>query len=1159
MFDETDLGSVSELAEQAGVGETVASEALRAVRPPTEQTLRCLLKAFGVPFDDQWRGLFRAASAAGLRQRGEQRELERAAAARAAPVVFRSRSAPEMEQRRRLLAGHVHVRPDGDLPLVSQVRDRGLLGIHPAAPLRSSRPGVVLDAELPSYVLRDADGELRGHVRHGRDHGGLVLVHGPSTAGKTRAAAEAMWAELAGWALLVPVVPESLVHLAGVPLDLTRTVIWLNELDVYLGAGGRQAEALTRLLARPEKALVIATVRAHQLSDLEEGEGHLGSDDDRRPSQELPDRRTAAMVAGLLRRARRVRMERMFSAAELARAEELRVDARLADALKSAGRYGVAEALAAGPELLGLLRAHTDAPDGHFGGAALVHASVDAARVGWRRPLRHAVLRELLPHYVPSDLRQEVDEALFERSLRWARRRRRGFSRLLVDDESGSGVVAFDYLVDQAQTSLPQAPVPEVLWSALLGAATSEEALELGHHAQRWRQADVAVTAWRRAAGSSVAEVATEAASVLGRLLMERADPDGALPYLLQAAQGGDWWAGSVAVEWYAARRRYEEALAVFRWRATPGSARGTRRDLCSVLAALARWEELGEVGRRFWEADDEMASAHLLACVRLLAEWDPEGQHRATDDELIEMFSGLVPRRWWEFRVQELVELLGDRSPGCSAAALPASGEAADDEPVPAAALVGGHEPSEAELLAATADEGAWARSEAWHALIALMWSQDRLGHAEGLLREAAVTDEAAAHVLVRLLRLTGRHMESLAWRERDGEGDVHLRLGLLVEQGDLGGAARLASDNHLREDLLELCAVHGLADEAVALADDWAREGDPSPAMELYRRAREWDRLLAVVPPHAPGDQRFEVFPTDIDYVVYALMEQGRLTDAERAARQLFEGGEGSYAFVLADLMVRQDRQDEAAELLGRMWRDGSTQHALRARDELGRLLIRRGRYEEAIQVLRDQSIAVSDNVTPARDPLDRIALARALAGTGAVDEAVGELRRHLEVFQPYSTHQIWLTMTELLAPGGRASEVVATLRQAAESDAGARYALARHYLRSGHTGHAIDLLSGSPRRSRQFSEDMLCAVLLATLLRDEGRTDAYRLILWQAAHLNWLEAALELVREEKWQELDDVVWAVDTSGLVLPDNFRFLRRRVARNDLTLKQQSK
>ncbi|WP_327350126.1 hypothetical protein OG772_36255 [Streptomyces sp. NBC_01321] len=1143
---------MSEIAARAGVSETVASEALRAVKPPTERTLRRLLEACQVPFDERWRSALRAAVKAGRLERSELRELERVAAARAAPVVLRSRSAPELERRRRALAGHAHVHPDGDLPLVSQARDRALLGIHPAPPLRLSRPGVVLDGELPSYVVRDGDGDLRSHVRHGRDHGGLVLVHGPSTAGKTRAAAEAMWAELAGWALLVPVVPESLVHLAGARLDLTRTVIWLNELDVYLGPGGRQAEVLTQFLARPERPLVIATIRAHQLSDLEEGVPQDGSGDGL-ATHLLSDRKTATVVGGLLTRARRVRMERMFSVVELARAEQLREDTRLADALRVAGRYGVAEALAAGPELLRLLQAHTDAADGQFGGAAIIHASVDAARVGWRRPLQPALLRELLPHYVPSDLRQEVDDALFDRALRWARRRRRGFSRLLVDDETCTGVRAFDYLVDYAQTRIPQALVRGALWAALLKVATADEALELGHQAQRWRQADTAVAAWRRAACSPAREVAIKAAGALGRLLMERAEAEAALPYLRQAAKGGDWWAGSVAIDWYTARRRFEDALPVFRWRATEDSARGTRRALCNVLAALAQWEELAEVAKRFHAADSQMANRELLWCLKILAKWDPDGRHGSSEDELLKVFTERIDYRWWEHQVKDLVERLGDRSPHPAPPPTSASAEADRETLLPAVASAPpvSHVPSEAELLVATTSDRAWSRSEAWHALISLLWSQGRLAEGEDLLRKAAVADDVAAGELVRLLRITGRLVESKRWHRDDS---LRHRLSLLVEQGELGEAARLVTghDYH-RGGLVELCVVHGLVDQARQLADAWAREGDPSPALELYRRAQQWEQVLAVLPPNAPREVRSRV-PWGVDYGVDALLQLGRLNDAEEEARRLFEAGEGEYAFVLADIMVQRNRGSDAEALLEKIWLNGSGHNSRRARDKLGRLLSSQGRHAEAIRVLRDQSLVTVRHVTPRDDPVDRIAFAHALAGTGALDEAVEELRTHLRDFPPSSTRLVWLTMAELLDGHGRAADVPEMLQTAVPTDSGARYVLARRYLTAGQNESAFELLTSHPNDYRQFSDDMFCAVALATFLRDQGRVDDFQLHLWRTAELNWLEAAGELVHQGMWEELDDVIWAVDASGLVLPDNFQGLRDHTVRNDLDL-----
>ncbi|MDQ0840397.1 hypothetical protein [Streptomyces sp. V1I6] len=143
---------------------------------------------------------------------------------------------------------------------------------------------------------------------------------------------------------------------------------------------------------------------------------------------------------------------------------------------------------------------------------------------------------------------------------------------------------------------------------------------------------------------------------------------------------------------------------------------------------------------------------------------------------------------------------------------------------------------------------------------------------------------------------------------------------------------------------------------------------------------------------------------------------------------------------------------------------------------------------------------------------------------------------------------------TMAELLDGYGRAVEVPEMLRAAASADPGARYVLARRYQAAGQHDAAIDLLADHLTGERQFSDDMLCSVALATLLRDQGRVDDSRLVLWSTAHLNWLEGAGELIHHGMWNELDDVVWAVDASGLVLPDNFQYLRGRIVRDDLDL-----
>ncbi|MFD0427371.1 tetratricopeptide repeat protein [Streptomyces zhihengii] len=213
-----------------------------------------------------------------------------------------------------------------------------------------------------------------------------------------------------------------------------------------------------------------------------------------------------------------------------------------------------------------------------------------------------------------------------------------------------------------------------------------------------------------------------------------------------------------------------------------------------------------------------------------------------------------------------------------------------------------------EAELLTGTTSDRSWERGEAWHGLIGLLWSQERLAEGEEMLREAAGGDEVAAEQLERLLRMTGRDAESRKWHRR---GHERHRLDRLVEEQDLGEAMRLvALDERLRSDLVELCAQHGLAEHAMTLADRWAREGDPAPALELYRRAGDWEKVLGVLPFNAPPELRAQAL-SDMDYGIEALVQLERVEEAQHEAQRLFESGHGSYAFVMADLMAAGARQ--------------------------------------------------------------------------------------------------------------------------------------------------------------------------------------------------------------------------------------------------------
>src|SRR6266851_8942419 len=94
---------------------------------------------------------------------------------------------------------------DGRLPCVRDITDPVVLGVHKATPIRIHADGhdtrQAAAEHVPAYVPRDVDHDLRERLAEG----GFVLMVGDSTAGKTRAAFEAMAAMLPGHLLICPV------------------------------------------------------------------------------------------------------------------------------------------------------------------------------------------------------------------------------------------------------------------------------------------------------------------------------------------------------------------------------------------------------------------------------------------------------------------------------------------------------------------------------------------------------------------------------------------------------------------------------------------------------------------------------------------------------------------------------------------------------------------------------------------------------------------------------------------------------------------------------------------------------------------------------------------------------------------------------------------
>jgi tetratricopeptide (TPR) repeat protein len=341
---------------------------------------------------------------------------------------------------------------DGRLPHVRDMTDPVLLGVHKAPPavIVAGRHGAGEQARehAPAYVSRDIDQGLRERLAEG----GFTLLIGDSTAGKTRAAFEAMTATLPGHLLICPVNRDAVAVAAARAAQAPKCVLWLDDLEGYLGSNGLTAAQLGRLLTGNQCPVIIATLRAAEQARILAGDV-TGSET---ASQVLRDSRQVLDLA------RPIRLSRMFTGRELERARSLDQDPRIGEALAHAGSYGIAEYLAAGPALL---RDWEDARNSSAGpnarGAALVAAAIDIRRAGHTSPIPRALLGLVCESYLNDPEHARTPREPVADAWAWATRQRHATTALL-QPAADDCVEVFDYLVDTIQRrTFPGDHVPE--------------------------------------------------------------------------------------------------------------------------------------------------------------------------------------------------------------------------------------------------------------------------------------------------------------------------------------------------------------------------------------------------------------------------------------------------------------------------------------------------------------------------------------------------------------------------------------------------------------------------------------------------------------------------------------------------------------------------
>jgi TPR repeat protein len=362
-------------------------------------------------------------------------------------------------------------------PLVQEL-DPLEFGVH-RAPINQGNA-------VPPYVMRDIDFEVRTKMLRACKSGGLVLLVGDSTAGKTRIAYE----------ILLDVVPARRIFRPFDMSDLSSSlvtiisnrkdcVVWLDDLEQYLGPAGLTSPTVAYL--KRAGVTVVATIRGEQYQ---------------RFLQLAPDHVHENSLQGsdfqrILDLSQSVFVPRRWSDAELKRAAQSK-DIRVIEAVQHSESFGIAEYLAAGPRLLDEWSVAWGA-EMNPRGASLIATAVDFARAGISVPIPRTLLVDLHEIYL-----EEAGGALLrpegiEQAFSWAIRRRSGVASPLIPQNNGQSYRAFDYLVDSRMRNDQEKTIPEVVWTRAIDLAEKNSGLiGVASAARRHDLIDIERMTWER-------------------------------------------------------------------------------------------------------------------------------------------------------------------------------------------------------------------------------------------------------------------------------------------------------------------------------------------------------------------------------------------------------------------------------------------------------------------------------------------------------------------------------------------------------------------------------------------------------------------------------------------------------------------------------------
>ncbi|MFJ9782664.1 hypothetical protein ACIRSS_23995 [Amycolatopsis sp. NPDC101161] len=479
-------------------------------------------------------------------------------------------------------------RPPGAVR-VRDARPR-MLGVHAAIQTPQSpedtQPGLG-EGELPLYVLRDFDADLRTKLTLAAQQGGFVLLVGDSSVGKTRALFEAVKATMSDWWLLHPSDAEPLREFAARPTG--RTVVWLDELQDYLDfAGGVPAGQIRELIARG--VVLVATCWPGEHNK------RMALPDDGHSEPYANDRRLLDLADAL-------HVPAAFSPLERRRAEDFAgTDPRIRVALDTHDA-GFTQVMAAGPELI---RHWNQAP---AYAKAIMTAALDARRVGAHAPLTREFFIDAAPGYLNKRDVATAPSDWLENALAYASRLLHGATAALTPVPASMGTIAgyqvADYLHQHALKARRREQLPDTAWHALICHHHPDDTGRLADNADRRGRDHEAATFFQ--------QLAKRGHRYAARRWIDLLAEQGLVEQLRLRADNGDGYAAERLAGRLAIQGQVEKAVQVLRDRPDDSDEYAILR-LADRLAVHGKVEEAKQLLRDRADNGDEYATHRLAA-----------------------------------------------------------------------------------------------------------------------------------------------------------------------------------------------------------------------------------------------------------------------------------------------------------------------------------------------------------------------------------------------------------------------------------------------------------------------------------------------------------------------------------------------------------------